>query len=66
MLNFLGSQFGIILFLIIGAIVIYAINSFSKEKMSNEDTQSTLISFGGIGFIVSVVCFILYECTHAE
>lgn len=66
MLKLFGSQFAIILFLIIGTIILYTINSFGKEKMSDEDSQSTLIGFGCIGFVVMVVCFVLYECSHAE
>lgn len=66
MLRLLGSQFSVILLLIIGGIAIYAINSMRKEKMSDKDTQSTLIGFGGIGFIIMIICFVLYECSHTN
>jgi H+/gluconate symporter-like permease len=66
MTHFLGSQFGIIVFLIIGGIVVYIINSFRKEKMSEETAESIFNGFGGIGIIVMIVCFVLYECSHAS
>lgn len=66
MTHFLGSQFGIIVFLIIGGIVVYVINSFRKEKISEEKAESILNGFGGIGIIVMIVCFVLYECSHAS
>jgi len=66
MTQFFGSQFGIIVFLIIGGIVIYAINSFRKEKISEEKAESIFNGFGGIGIIVMIVCFVLYECSHAS
>ena len=66
MTQFLGSQYGIIVFLIIGGLVIYAINSFKKEKISEEKADSIFNFFGGIGIIVMIVCFVLYECSHAD
>lgn len=62
----LGSQFGIILFMKIGGIVIYIINKASKEKMSSEDVESTMGCFIVAGIIFAFVCFFLYECTHPE
>ena len=66
MLQLLGSQYGIIIFLIIGGLVVYAINSFKKEKMSEEKAESIFNVFGGIGIVVMIVCFVLYECSHAS
>jgi hypothetical protein len=66
MIKFFGSQFGIIVFLIIGGLIIYVINSFKKEKISEEKADSIFKSFGCIGIIVMIVCFVLYECSHAS
>ena len=65
-MKILGSQIGIILFMIIGCIAIYVINKASKEKMSAEDEESTMGCFIVAGTIFAFVCYFIYACTHPE
>lgn len=65
-MKILGSQVGILLFMLIGAVAIYVINKASKEKMSAEDEESTMGCFIVAGIIFAFVCYFLYECSHPE
>ncbi len=65
-MQFLGSQFGIILFMFIGLFVAMVIEKVRKEKLGQEEAESIIGTFAVIGFIVAIICFILYQCTHPE
>ena len=65
-MKILGSQVGVILFLIIGCIVVWVIDKVRKEKTSNEEAGDILGFFMWAGIIFAFVCFFLYECTHPE
>ena len=66
MLELFGSQFTIVLFLIIGGVVIYAIDKMSKEKMDNEQSENIFKLFGCAGLIVAIICVFLHECSHVD
>ena len=65
-MNILGSQVSIFLFMIIGAIVVYAIDKIRKKDMEQEDAESIVGCFTVAGIIFAFACFILYTCTHPE
>jgi len=63
-MEILGSQFGIILFMVIGLIVILAINKVRKEDMSNDDAEGIFGCFTWVGVIVAIFVFLLYTCSN--
>ena len=65
-MQILGSQIGILLFMIIGGIVIWIIDKARKEKMDNDEANSILGFFTGAGFIFAFGCYFIYACTHPE
>lgn len=65
-MQILGSQYGIILFMFIGLFVAVVIEKVRKEKLGQEEAESIIGTFAVIGFIVAIVCFIIYQCTHPE
>ena len=65
-MQILGSQFGIILFMFIGLFVAMVIQKVRKEKLGQEEAEGIIGTFAVIGFIVAIICFILYQCTHPE
>lgn len=60
MKEFFGSQFGIIFFLILGYIVVYAINSFSKKDMSEQSADTIVNGCGCVGIIVVILIILSY------
>ena len=68
MLDFFGSQFGIIIFVVIGVGAYWLLKTISgdKSKGDDESAKGCIIISGGIGIVVSIVCFVLSQCQHAS
>lgn len=64
MMKILGSQFGLILFLVIGCLVVVAINKARGEKMDNESSDNIVGCFVVAGFIFVTICVVLSECSN--
>ncbi len=52
--------------MIIGLFVAVVIQKVRKEKLGQEEAESIIGTFAVIGFIVAIICFIIYQCTHPE
>ena len=65
-MEILGSQFGIILFMVIGFIVLLAINKGRKEKMSADDAEDIMGCFMWVGIIVAVFVYLCYACSNSS
>ena len=65
-MKILGSQVGVLLFLIIGGIVVWVIDKARKEKMDNDEAGNILGFFMWAGIIFAFVCYFIYSCTHPE
>ncbi len=58
-MEFLGSQFGIILFIVIGFVVVWAIDKARGEKMDNESSDNIIGCFVVAGIIFVIICVVL-------
>ena len=65
-MQILGSQISVILFMFIGLFVAMVIEKVKKEKLGQEEADCIIGTFAVIGFIVAIICFIIYQCTHPE
>lgn len=59
-MKILGSQIGVLLFMFIGAVVIWAIDKVRKEKVDDDEADYIMGWFIGAGFILA---FLVYECS---
>lgn len=66
MLKLLGSQVTIVIFLIIGAGIVFLINSAKKDNIDEKTGNSIFGGCGCLGLIIAIICYILYTCSNVE
>lgn len=57
MTEFLGSQFGILIFMGIGIGVVYLINKASKDEMNEEDKHTAVGCVFVAALIIAFLCY---------
>ena len=68
MLDLFGSQFGLIIVIIIimGGYWLFKTITGDKDKLEEDEALGCLLISGGIGFVVVIVCFLLSQCSSAN
>lgn len=64
-MEFLGSQFGVFLFIVIGFVVVWFIDA-TRKKLSNESADEVVGCFFKIGIVFAIICTCLYLCTQPD
>lgn len=66
MFEFLGSQATIIIFMIIGAGIVFIFKSTKKDSMDEDTGNSIIGGCGCLGFIIAIACAILAVCLSSD
>lgn len=65
-MEFLGSQFGVFLLIVIGFVVVWFIDATRKNKLSNESADEVVGCFFKIGIVFAIICTCIYLCTQPD